>query len=95
MSRRRHPDLVRQAVCAIAAHGHCVDVDLSGTHYKIYWAINGRRHLLVISKTSSDHRAQANSRATLRRLLRGDWTEIPQAPGGSLPTHPLSPSDGT
>jgi hypothetical protein len=70
MTRRRPPFSVREAVAALAVHGHAADVDLDGAHLKVRWIVNGRRHLLVIARSPSDCRAQANSRATLRRLLR-------------------------
>jgi hypothetical protein len=66
----RHPNLVRQAVAALADAGHAADVDIGGAHFKISWTENGRRHLLVVSNSPSDHRAHANCRATLQRLLR-------------------------
>jgi hypothetical protein len=71
MTRCRPPVLIREAVAALSAHGHSsVDVDLAGGHYKVTWTAAGRRHLLVLARSPSDRRAQANSRATLRRLLR-------------------------
>lgn len=67
---RRHPSpLVREAVAALAEHGHVADVTLDGRHFKVFWVVDGRKHLLVISRSPSDHRASANSRAALRRLL--------------------------
>ena len=66
---RRSP-LVREAVAVLADAGHAADVDIGGAHFKISWTANGRRHLLVVSKPPSDHRAHANCRATLQRLLR-------------------------
>lgn len=69
---RRYP-LVDQAVAVLASHGHAADVDLDGrTHLKIRWVANGRKHLLVVSRSPSDRRAQANSRALLRRLLKAE-----------------------
>ena len=70
MSRRRPPVLVREAVAAIGARGHAVDIDSHGMHVKISWVTNGgRRQLFVFSRAPHDHRADANARATLRRLL--------------------------
>jgi|HubBroStandDraft_2_1064218.scaffolds.fasta_scaffold231639_3 hypothetical protein len=69
MSRRRPPVPVREAVAALTSAGHAADVDLAGGHYKISWTAAGRRHLLVLSRSPSDRRAQANSRSLLRRLL--------------------------
>jgi hypothetical protein len=69
MSSHRPPILVREAIVALAAQGHVADVDFDGRHFKVSWRQNGRRRLLIISKTPSDFRAAANSRATLRRLL--------------------------
>lgn len=70
MMSRRHPPTVREAVAVLAEYGHVADIDLDGKHLKVEWTANGRRHLLVISKSPSDHRSIANSRSTLRRLLR-------------------------
>jgi hypothetical protein len=71
MSRRRPPVLVREAVATLTSTGHSADVDLAGGHYKVSWVVAGRRHLLVLARSPSDHRAQANSRSLLRRLLDG------------------------
>jgi hypothetical protein len=68
---RRHSDLVREAVVALAAAGHAADVDLGGAgHWKVRWTQNGRRRLLVISRSPGSCFAAVQSRATLRRLLR-------------------------
>jgi hypothetical protein len=68
---RRHPDLVREAISILGDHGYAVDFDLSGAHLKLRWLGRcGRQHLLVLSRSPSDHRARMNARATLRRLLR-------------------------
>jgi hypothetical protein len=70
MSRRRPPVHAREAVAAIGDRGHAVDIDVSGSgHFKISWEAGGRRMLFVFSRASHDHRADANARATLRRLL--------------------------
>jgi hypothetical protein len=68
MNRRRQPVIIREAVAAL--NGCVADVDLDGRHVKVTWTANGRRRLLIISKTPSDSRAAANSRSALRRLLR-------------------------
>jgi hypothetical protein len=67
---RRSSDLVREALAVLGERGHTADLDLDGKHLKIRWVANGRRHLLVISRSPSDCRSHANSRATLQRLLR-------------------------
>jgi hypothetical protein len=54
----------------LAEHGHVADIDLTGAHLKIRWTANDRVHLLVLPKTSSDCRADANARALVKRLLR-------------------------
>lgn len=70
MSRRRPPVLLREAVAAIGECGHAVDVDTHSAHYKITWQTHdGHRLLFVVSRTPSDRRSAANSRAVLRRLL--------------------------
>jgi hypothetical protein len=66
---RRHPPVVREAIATLGERGHAADVDLDGTHFKIRWVADGRKHLLVVSRTPSDRRASANSRTILRRLL--------------------------
>jgi hypothetical protein len=67
----RPPALVSEAVAVLGRHGRTADVDLNGAHFKIRWtANNGRQQLLVVSRSPSDHRAAANARALLRRLLR-------------------------
>jgi hypothetical protein len=67
---RRPPVSVREAIAVLTERGHVADVDLDGAHFKVRWTANGRRHLLVISRSPSIRRAAVESRATLRRLLR-------------------------
>jgi hypothetical protein len=67
---RRSSDLVREALAVLGERGHAADLDLAGKHFKIRWVANGRKQLLVIARSPSDCRACANSRATLRRVLR-------------------------
>jgi hypothetical protein len=70
MSRRRPPVLLREAVAAIGERGHAVDIDVGGSgHLKISWEAGGRRMLFVVARNPGDHRADANARSTLRRLL--------------------------
>lgn len=76
MTRRRHPSSVREAVVALADHGHVADIDVDGAHFKVRWTVNGHKHLLVISRSPSDRHSHANSRTLLRRLLREE--ERPQ-----------------
>jgi hypothetical protein len=71
MSRRRPPVPIREAIAVLGERGCAVDIDLAGTHAKIFWNSGGRRHMLVVAKTPSDHRATKNARAFLRRVLRG------------------------
>lgn len=66
---RRYPSPVLEAVAAIGARGHDVDVDVHSAHYKITWQANGRRLLLVVARSPSDRRSAANARSVLRRLL--------------------------
>lgn len=75
--RRRPPESVREAVVILSEHGHSADVDLSGRHYKVVWTANGRKYVLVVSRTPSDCRARDKSRAMLRRLLREEITAGP------------------
>jgi hypothetical protein len=72
MSRRRYPPFVHEATAVLGEHGYSADVDLGGAgHFKITWiAHDGRQRLFVVARTSSERRADANARATLRRLLR-------------------------
>jgi hypothetical protein len=67
---KRPPTLVRNAVAVLTKRGHVADVDLDGRHYKVSWVAEGRKRLLVIAKTPSDHRVGKNCAAQLRRLLR-------------------------
>jgi hypothetical protein len=67
---RRQPELVHEAIVVLAEHGYAADVDLDGKRFKVSWLQNGRRRLLVISKTPSSRHAATSSRATLQRLLR-------------------------
>jgi hypothetical protein len=75
MTHRRPPLSVRECVIALSRVGHVADVDLDGAHFKVRWVANGKRHLLILSRSPSDWRSPANARATLRRLLRADEGE--------------------
>jgi hypothetical protein len=61
---------LNEAVTAIRAAGfepHLV----RNKHWKVFWLDeHGRRRCIVMADTSSDWRAQANMRSTLRRLLK-------------------------
>ncbi|MFZ0603497.1 MAG: hypothetical protein WAN05_19475 [Roseiarcus sp.] len=70
MTRLRYPALVREAIAILSEHGHAVDLDLDGKHLKVRWIIDGKPHLFIVSRSPSDRRSKANSRAVLRRLLR-------------------------
>jgi hypothetical protein len=73
--KRPNNDLVRDAVEMLIAHGHSPSVSNGGRHPKIRWVDGGRRFTLVVSRSPSNHRARANSRAMLRRLLRASEQE--------------------
>ena len=67
----RPNDLMRYAVETLIVHGFNPIITNGGKHPKIQWTDNNGRHrVLVIARSPSDHRTRANSRATLRRLLR-------------------------
>ena len=71
MTKRHRSTLVREAVATLVAHGFVPIVNEAGKHPKICWNDRkGRRCILVISRTPSDHRSRVNSLALLRRLLR-------------------------
>jgi hypothetical protein len=67
---KRSPDLVREAIAALAERGHTADIDISGRHYKISWVARGRKQMLIVGRSPSDYRASKNSAAQLKRLLR-------------------------
>lgn len=48
-----------------------IDRVLSGRHLMLRVSSMGRKAVLVVSKTASDHRTLRNLRADMRRLLRG------------------------
>jgi hypothetical protein len=68
LKRARSP-LIREAVATLGEHGRVADVDLNGTHYKVSWLAQGRRHTLVVAKTPSDVNAGKQSARALKRLL--------------------------
>lgn len=69
MSKRSSNEMVRDAIEMLIAQDLAPTLT-DGKHLKISWVVAGRRHVLVISRSPSNHRARANSRATLQRLLR-------------------------
>jgi hypothetical protein len=68
--------LVLEALNTLAARGLIPSVGTRGKHIKLCWFDHGRRYVLVISRSPSDHRAQLNSRTVLRRLLRNNGTRV-------------------
>jgi hypothetical protein len=66
---RHHSDLVREAVIVPAERGFAADIDLGGNHIKGSWFQDGRKRLLIASRSPSDRRAALGSRTMLRRLL--------------------------
>jgi hypothetical protein len=70
---KRPPILAREAIAILGEHNRVADVDVGGRHLKIRWCDDtGRRCLHVVARTPSDYRTGADTRATLRRLLRED-----------------------
>jgi hypothetical protein len=63
---------VREAVAVLGRLGCAVDIDADGKHFKVRWLSRGRKHVLVVSRSPSDHRARKNSAAQLKRLLRAN-----------------------
>jgi hypothetical protein len=62
-------ELLDKALTTIRAAGFEPDV-VRNRHWKVRWTDRrGRTRLLVIASSPSDRRAQAESRAALRRLL--------------------------
>lgn len=69
--KRPNNNLVRDAVEMLAARGFAPTISNGRKHPKICWVDEkGHHHLLVISRTPSDHRTRVNSLTLLRRLLR-------------------------
>jgi hypothetical protein len=70
----RADELIRDAVEMLAARGFIPIVSNGGKHIKVRWFDQGRRYTLIVPRSPSDQRARLNSRAVLRRLLRGNGT---------------------
>jgi hypothetical protein len=68
----RANELVHDAVRLLRDHGFVPTISNGGKHTRLRWADGGRRFTLYIPSTPSDHRARLNSRAVLRRILRGN-----------------------
>jgi hypothetical protein len=73
---RHGPDIVREAVAALADAGHAADVDTHGAHFKIRRTANGRHHLLVVSRLPSDH-----SRELPRHVATASGRALAMRPG--------------
>jgi hypothetical protein len=75
--KRSSNALVRDAVELLVERGFAPTVNDSSRHPKICWIDDtGRRCILVISRTPSDHRTRENSLALLRRLLRTNAADV-------------------
>jgi len=63
--------MTREAITTLTAQGFAPTV-VEGKHLKVRWRdANGRTHQLIMARSPSDHRASHNTRARLRRMLRG------------------------
>jgi hypothetical protein len=72
----RSEELVADALALLHEHGFVPSIaENGGKHIKMRWNDAGRRFTLIISRTPSDSRARQQSRATLKRLLRGPAPE--------------------
>jgi hypothetical protein len=69
---KRAAELVDDAVNLLRDRGFVPTVSNGGKHTKVCWHDMGRRFTLYIPATPSDHRVRLNSRAVLRRILRGN-----------------------
>jgi hypothetical protein len=49
-----------------------------GKHWQIQWQANGECRMYSLPVTPSDHRAAANTRAEIRRMLRADGFLVDQ-----------------
>jgi hypothetical protein len=69
-------ELIGEAVATLTAHGFEPVVSNGGKHAKVGWVdAAGRRRVLTFSYSHTGNwRTRANSRARLRRLLRGNGT---------------------
>jgi hypothetical protein len=70
----RREELIADALALLHAHGFMPSIQES-RHIKIRWRDDRRNFVLIISRTPSDSRARQQSRATLKRLLRGPVPE--------------------
>ena len=67
----RARELLNDTLAILATHGFKPTVDNKGRHVKVRWNDAGRPFLFILPQSPSDPRARLNSRAVLRRLLRG------------------------
>jgi len=68
----RASELVRDAVTLLRDRGFVPTVSNGGKHLKVRWADQGRRYTLIVPASPSGGRSRQNSRAMLRRILRGN-----------------------
>jgi hypothetical protein len=77
---RRASELVRDAVSMLRDRGFAATVSNGGKHLKVRWFDQGRSYTLIIPQSPSDRRSRLNSRAVLRRILRGNNNGGPHEP---------------
>jgi hypothetical protein len=73
-SRKRPPKSTREAIATLAELGLKGEVDpTGGGHCFVRWiSPNGKNRALLVGKSPSDCRADRNSRAFLRRIIKKD-----------------------
>jgi hypothetical protein len=79
----RRNEVLSQAIRMLTEHGFTPVIE-QGRHIKVRW-FDGERRQIVMSRSSSDHRAPLNSRAHLSRIIRNSSTvaERPDRSGHS------------
>jgi hypothetical protein len=69
MKSRSRNDLLTEAVAILDERGFAADVDFGAKHLKIFWTANGRRRLVILSKSPGARRVNPASLARLKRML--------------------------
>lgn len=76
---RRNPE-VDAVLTELRTFGIKHQVDETGKHPQVIWFHKRKKRIVTCGKTASDHRALANNRALVRRMLREDGIDVDAGP---------------
>ena len=77
MGRAKQKDTMLASVLALLkSAGATVDSIQQRNHIKVKWSFKGKKFIIIVCKTESDHRSEKNTLAQVKRNLREMGHEV-------------------